>query len=528
MSQTWAAKRQQARRQQQLRALFPDPRPARTGWTRPGGGDMRIVDAPPEYRGPAVQVTGLYPFSVGSTLPMIGSALGPHEEGRGIVCGDPVSWFTAGLINSPSGFVLGRPGIGKSTLVRHMLVQMPDKGTIPMVLSDFKGEYVDLIRELDGQVVAAGRGASYVNPLDLGPLWTRLADLPERMELADGQVVRPRQQARADMEGRRANVMIGLCELAIDRRLAAHEQNILINAIRFWQDQHPDDIPVVADVRNVVLDKPRALRLLAQDGGDDDRYAERTLELVDALNALADDEGVFGGIFAHHTTEPIQMERPFVFDLQAVDAADRAVQAGLQLVCWSYGASAITASKYLADAGLQPRRVYCMVIDELWRALRAAEFMVDRVDDVTRLNRTLGLAQLLITHTMSDLTLATPAATEKAWGFVERSEMVFLGGLAPKEMGNLATVFGMSDAEQQRLITWSARGRPNPKTGKTDPPPGRAKFMLKTGQDVGIPFQVQLVDAEIALNDTNRTWRDAIASMNRRHDDVAGELEVLT
>lgn len=487
----------------------------RTGWAIAGGGETTIVDAPPEFRGPSVQVTGLYPFSAGSTLPMIGAALGPHLGGRGILCADLVAWFAAGLINNPSCFVLGRPGVGKSTLVRHMLIQLPDKGVIPLVLSDFKGEYVDLIRELDGKVVAPGRGVAYVNPLDLGPLWQRLMELPETMTGRDGRTRHPRAEARADMEGRRANVMIGLCELALGGRLAAHEANILVAAIRYWQDRHPTDIPVVRDVLEVVQERPRELQLIAQDRGDKTRYAERTERLVDALLALSSDEGMFGGIFAHHTTEPMEMGRPFCFDLQSVDAADRTVQAGLQLVCWSYGSAAVTASKHLSDAGLQPRQVYVLDYDELWRSLRAAEFMVDRIDDLTRLNRTLGLAQILITHTMADLKLPTPDATEKAWGFVSRSEMVFMGGLDHKEMGNLAEVFAMSAREQTMVTSWSARGTVNPKTGKADAPPGRGKFLLKTGQDLGLPFRVQLVDAEIALNDTNRTWHDAIASMNR-------------
>ncbi|ATY17223.1 hypothetical protein CU254_42310 (plasmid) [Amycolatopsis sp. AA4] len=309
--------------------------------------------------------------------------------------------------------------------------------------------------------------------------------------------------------------MIGLCELAIGTRLAAHEQNILVAAIRCWQDRHQTDIPVVQDVLDVVRQRPKELQLIAQDRGDETRYAERTERLVDALLALCSDEGLFGGIFAHHTTEPMEMGRPFCFDLQAVDAADRTVQAGLQLVCWSYGSAAVTASKHLADAGLQPRQVYVLGYDELWRSLRAAEFMVDRIDDLTRLNRTLGLAQILITHTMADLKLPTADATEKAWGFVSRSEMVFMGGLDHKEMGNLAEVFAMSAREQAMVTSWSARGTVNPKTGKADAPPGRGKFLLKTGQDLGLPFRVQLVDAELALNDTNRTWHDAIASMNR-------------
>ncbi|GAB3583055.1 hypothetical protein [Calidifontibacter terrae] len=477
--------------------------PTRFGWEIPGGGSTVILDSPPEFRAPCCQIAGLYPFSAGGTLAMVGTALGPHLDGRGVVCADPVSFFVHGLINNPSAFVLGRPGLGKSSLVRHILVQLPDKGIIPLVLSDLKGEHVGLIRNaLAGQVIAPGRGLEYVNPLDLGPLADRLAELPEEL----------RRKAVGDMEGRRQNTMAGLCELALGRRLEAHERNVLNGAILGWVAQNPGQTPVVADLLVYVQSRPQNLAVIVQSRGETARYDTRVEHLVDALLALAGD-GVFGDVFAHPTTTPLQMHAPAVFDLSAVDAMDQTLQAGLQLVCWSYGSAAVTAAKYLADAGLAPRRTYCMLMDELWKALRAAEFMVDRVDEITRLNRTLNLAQVLITHTMNDLKLSTPDATEKAFGFVARSEMVYLGGLAPGEMGNLQQVFAMSRKEEGWVTSWSTPGRTNPTTGETDPPPGRGKFLLKIGKDTGIPFQVQLVEAEKALNDTNTNWQHTIDSL---------------
>jgi hypothetical protein len=56
---------------------------------------------------------------------------------------------------------------------------------------------------------------------------------------------------------------------------------------------------------------------------------------------------------------------------------------------------------------------------------------------------------------MTDLRLPTSEATAKAWCFVERSAMVFLGGLAPAEMGNLREVFAMSlrgDLDDRGLV----------------------------------------------------------------------------
>lgn len=435
---------------------------------------------------------------------MIGVPLGTHLNGRGVVCCDPVSWFAAGLINNASAFVLGRPGLGKSSLVARIVIMLRQKGILPLVLSDVKGEYVALVRALDGQVIAPGRGSEYVNPLDRGPLAGRLGELPERIRAA----------AEADIEARRHNVMVGLCELALGRPLEAQERNVLAAAPRVWEEMHPGRVPVVADLLELVRARPERLAAVVNDRGDQNRYFARVEGLVDALIALSG-EGEFGDVFARPTTHSLEMERPAVFDLSAVDAMDARLQAGLQLLCWSYGSAAVAAAKYLGEAGLAPRRTYLMVMDELWRALTAAHFMVYRVDEILRLNRTLNLAQILITHTMDDLVLASEAASRKAFGFVSRSELVFLGGLAPKEMGNLEQVFGMSDEEQALVTSWSVPGRVNPETGQSDPPPGRGQFLLKVGKETGTPFRVSLTAAERAVHDTNANWRDTFAALSR-------------
>lgn len=477
------------------------------GWDRPGGGQTAIVSPVPEVRGPTVQVCGLYPFSVGASLALVGTPLGPHLEGRGMVCGDPVSYFVADLVNNPSAFVLARPGTGKSTLLRRIAGFLPAKGVLPMVLSDWKPDYVELIRELEGQVIRVGRSAGFVNPLDPGPLFGRLPELPEEV----------RARVLSTMRGQRMNVMEGLCGLALGSDLVAHERTILSTAMELWDTDHPGGVPLIGDILAVVQAAPDRLRLYAQDRGDADRYAERTQRLVDALMALDGGSETFGRVFAEPTTEPLQMDRPVVFDLSEFEGMDTKLQAGVQLVCWAYGSTAVSGAKALADAGLAPRRSYLLIMDELWRALRAAAFMVDRVDEITRLNRTLSLGQALCTHGMDDLKVHSEEATAKAWGFVARSEMVYLGGLNPGEMGNLGEVFALSRREVDLLTDWAQAGEPNPDTHEVDVPRGRGKFLLKVGKKPGIPFRVDLmpVERETAVHDTNTAWADTAAAMRR-------------
>jgi energy-coupling factor transporter ATP-binding protein EcfA2 len=438
-------------------------------------------------------------------LPLIGVPLGEHLEGRGWVCADPVSWFTGNLVNNPSGFVLGRRGIGKSTLIRRIAAFLPHSGVLPMILSDWKPDYPDTIRAIQGSVISLDRATSFVNPLDPGPVAALIPKLPADL----------RARVQSNIDARRINVAVGLCSLALGRDLKAHEKNMLSAAIDAFTADRPGEVPLLGDIAAIVAARHPVVRAQAQDRGDSARYDDRVVGLADALNSLSGGNKVFGDVFARHTTTPMELGKPVVFDLSAFDEMDPALQAGVQLVCWTYGSTAVAAAKVLADAGLAPRRIYLLVMDELWRALRAAEFMVDRVDEITRLNRSIGLGQLLCTHGMDDLRLHSAAATAKALGFVAASEIVFIGGVPPGELGNnLREVFAISQTEEDLLTQWAQIGEPDPETGLGAAPLGRGKFLLKGGKKPGIPFRVRLMPSELeaGLHDTNVAFAAAIAA----------------
>ena len=170
--------------------------------------------------------------------------------------------------------------------------------------------------------------------------------------------------------------------------------------------------------------------------------------------------GKLGEIFSRHTTNPMRRDRAVVFDVSSIDETETDLQAAVLLACWSYGFGAVNVANALADAGLEPRRNYFVVLDELWRALRAGSGMVDRVDALTRLNRQCGVGQVMISHTMTDL-LALPAEEDrmKARGFVERSGMVICGGLPASEMPLLTAAIPLSRQEQQMLISLAGPAR---------------------------------------------------------------------
>ena len=456
-----------------------------------------LVEAPDEWRGTTVQVCGLWPWVVGTGTPMVGVPVGRHIGTGATLCCDPISWFQrAKLISNPSAFVLGKPGLGKSTMVRRMATGLAGFGALPLVLGDLKPDYVDLIEALGGQVIPIGRGRGSINVLDPG----------EAHEAADRLTGSARAAVLADAHGRRLTMVAALIAILRNDPPNDREETILDRALRVLDDRHHHGVPVLADLLRVIQEGPEDVRMVALDRGDNDRYQAITENLEASLIGLVGG-GRLGRTFSEQTTNPMRRDRAVVYDVSGIDDSEVELQAATLLACWSAGFGTVNVANALADAGLEPRRHYFVILDELWRALRAGRGMVDRVDALTRLNRQRGVGMAMISHTMSDLmALADESDRMKARGFVERSGMVICGGLPSAEMPMLTSAIPMSQAEQDLLIGWQDPPAWDPSTNREAAPPGRGKFLVKVGGRPGIPVDVQLTSIEMSVNDTNKVW----------------------
>ncbi len=493
----------------------PPRRPGPKGWPGRGGGRATVVATPGEWRGTSVQVCGLWPFAVGTSAPLVGVPLGRHLTTGEPVCADPISWFQqAHLINNPSAMFLGIPGIGKSSATRRMLIGLAAMGSLPMVFGDLRPDYVDVGRALGAQVVKLGHGHGSLNPLDA-------TEAHEAAELLDGDA---RDAILGDSLARRLTMVESLITIARRSPPTDREMNIVTAAIESF-DRRGDRAPLLSDLLEMIRSAPPELRAAALDRGDSKRYGRITEELEASLMGLVG-SGKFGRVFSRPTTEPLRRDRPAVFDVSSIPDTDASMQAAVLLACWSAGFGTINVANELAASGLEPQRNYCVVLDELHRGLRAGPGMVDRVDTLTRLNRKLGVGMIFVTHTMKDLdSLPTAEDRAKARGFIERAGMLVLGGLPPAEMPQLTQVVRLSRVEQDMLASWSDHAPYDPLGEGEGAPPGRGRFLVKVGTRPGIPVEVQLVNREREVNDTNKRWHGP-SRIGRRDDDVSAPTPV--
>lgn len=485
---------------------------------------------------------GFNPWTVGATAPATGTPLGVHAMTGQDVSGDVLSWFKADIIANPSAFVLSLPGLGKSTLIRKQYLGAVAQGHVPIVAGDIKPEYVEITKAMvtadgrKGQVITLGHGQGHLNPLAAGALGSAipvmeakqaaLAARGQRDAVLDDALT----ETRESVHSRQVTMVMALAKLIRGSELADFEGLIISASLRTMREEGRfsfEEPPLLADLVEFVRTGSEKLHA-ALFVEDEVSYRATVRRLVHTLESLTD--GVLGQVFADHTTTPIDVTAPAVcIDVSAVSRGDTTLKAATLLACWSDAYGAMEAAHVLADVGLAPQRYFLAILDELWQVLGAGAGMVQSVDALTRLNRSVGTGLLLITHTGRDLeALPNEVDVKTAMGFIERAGMVICGGLPRGELDRLSNVLQFSSAEADLITSWS-KGSPIERAhgGQSAPPLGRGKFLLKPSKDgsAGIPIQVVLTPTEIRtrIHDTNTRFRDLLDAEQRETNERSEE-----
>lgn len=464
----------------------------RRGWRGPGRGRAAHVERGSVYLGTTVEVAGLFPFMQSSGLPPEGVPIGPDLMTAEMVCLDPPGWVGR-LVNNPSVWIQGQPGVGKSAAAKRICLGLVGYGYTLLAPGDVKGEYAGLVQALGGQVVRIGRGKDKINPLDSGPLGRKLPSLPAAEQ----------ERVGAEVNGRRGELLHALLATThgLGRRPAAAESTAINSAVRLAAAATPGVDPTVPDVLKVLRDPPAELmdRLLAR---TQDEYLAQVRPVAAALENLCD--GPLAGLFDGPTTTPLDLDAPAVsVDLSAIlTAGDNVVAAGL-LATWAYSYSAVDTARAFGLA----RRPVVLPLDELWRALRAGPGIVEAFDAITRLNRSKGEVSLMITHSLRDLeSLPTEEDRQKAAGLMERCDTLILAAMPPSELARIGEQRTLTASERDLVASWAS-----PATtgidGTAQVHPARGKLLIKIGQRLGVPARLVLTAAERGLYDTDAAMR---------------------
>jgi hypothetical protein len=482
------------------------------GYVGAGGGRAAFLPIPLHWRGTTRQICGLFPWGQPGALPLVGTPIGRHQDSGGRVCFDHISWFQAGLIANPSVLILGMPGLGKSTLTGKLATGCVAQGYTLLVPGDTKPDYPALGDELGCEVRTVKRSGGWaLNPCDPGGMIAAA-------ERIGGQAG---EELRGEAIGRAVTLLAALVELCRKGPVADYEESVLGAALRQLYQQ-PGIVPVIADLRALIASRPAALwaelELEHPDGADDEsrlaavkEYDALTLPLRRSLRALIG--GKYGDVFAR-PTQRRPLTAGVIVDTSAIKAGNKDFLAAVLLAAWSDTYGQVEADSALAAAGHTPKRLYCMVLDEMWRVLELGGTLPERVNELTRLNRTDGVGQIMVAHSANDLKDTGSARTD---GIGERAGAIIIGGVPKKELDRLDELITLTSSEQQAITSWYSISREHLAEPQRDqdgrllrpPPPGAGRFLIKTSADQpGIPVHVVLTSVEQAWGgqQTSRRW----------------------
>jgi hypothetical protein len=298
------------------------------------------------------------------------------------------------------------------------------------------------------------------------------------------------------MNARRLTTLSALCTVVRRGPVTDGEEVLLTEAVRLLE-QRLDGDPTIPDVLHVLTEGPAPLRA-AVFATDEPTYRAETKQLCWTLSRLC--SGPLAGIFDGPSTRSLDLTGPVSIDISALRNQGDQVVAAAMLCAWSWAFAQLDG-----EIATGRRRQRLIVMDEMWRALRAAPGLVERTDQLTRLNRSEGVATLMVTHTLADLeSLASEEDRSKARGLVERCGVTIMSALPYAELHKVNRVTPLTGPEMQLVASWAAPPSWSPQVAH----PGRGKYLIKTGERLGIPVQLTRIGAEDWLYDTDQAIRE--------------------
>ena len=339
-----------------------------------------------------------------------------------------------GLIDNTNMFVLGKPGNGKSALIKTLIWRsLAIYGSNRFFcIIDVKGEYRDLATEAGFTV------------LDLRP------DGPTRINPL-GKPATPGDPADAARTIRhRVTMIAALCATQLGRPLTQEQEALLYAAMaevnQLEQTQLATNANVQARLSTItkLLRDPTPAMAAAIYTPTPDAARTHTLPLAVALDGLLGRS--MRGMFDGET--PLRLDptetRGLVIDLSAINDDDTALPLVMVAVTgWL---------RELMRANWGPVRKI-QVFDEAWLVLKH-EAIVRYLQDTWKLGRSYGFANIAILHRPSDLLAQTDAGTAAAAmavGLLTDTDTIVSYAQNADELAHHGELLGWTTGERDRI-----------------------------------------------------------------------------
>jgi hypothetical protein len=427
--------------------MFPSPVPPR-GVRAAGHGWAPTLPPLAGYLMTSEQTPVMWPWIAGDGLPPTGAPMGFNMQSGGKFFCDPMGWVNDDTISvtNPNVFIFGKPGRGKSALVKSFMLRMIRFGYRSLVLGDVKDEYEDISRALGVEPYRIGAGlAGRINPLDLGPLgldW----DKQDRTETA------------------RRSAVILTRWLTLIRGLVGSQgvpftptEERVVNKVLLdltgWARGQTHLTEATIPLVWAALDHPTEELVKACRYPCLQEFYDGTRALRDALGALC--EGSLKGLFDSASTFEPNWRAPIqTLSLRSLGNETAVAIALMCLNSWGQG------MREMAEPG--DRRV--VLRDEAWMQTRLGVEAVKTLDSSLRLSRNDGDIQLVTYHKPSDPLSAGDQgsqAVQIAKDLLNLADVRILMGQDPKIADELGQLLGLTGMQQQIVTGWAmqAKGR---------------------------------------------------------------------
>jgi len=428
--------------------LFPEAVKAK-GTRAVGHGWAATLPPMAGYQMTSEQTPVLWPLISGDGLPPWGAEMGYDVLSGGKFYCDPIGWVlddTIGVTN-PNIFVFGKPGRGKSALVKAFLLRMIRYGYRALVLGDVKDEYEDIARFLGVEPFRIGPGLpGRINPLDFGPL-----------ALDWDQQTRQEQHRRATVTFNRwlflIRGLVGSQQVAFtptEERVI----NKVLHHLTGWTTGSSRLAPVTIPTVWAALDTPSDELVAACRYASRQDFFDGTRQLRDALGALC--EGSLQGMFDTESTFHPDWRAPVqTLSLRTLHDTGNNVAVGIALMClnsWGQG------MREVAAAG--DRRI--VLRDEAWLQTRLSLEAVMALDANLRLSRSDGDIQIVTYHKPSDPLSAGDQGSQAAQiakDLLNLSDVRILMGQDQAVANELGGLLGLTDMQQGVVTGWAMQDK---------------------------------------------------------------------